>query len=102
VVDLGRVDQYADPVTSLALLSADVPVVSTKLRGKYQERLDTALKEFKRTHPTVTHISSIDMTALCKAQAIPAKRRREVFDSFVNARILSPSVGGYTFHGENL
>jgi hypothetical protein len=50
----------------------------------------------------VTPISLTDMTALCKAQAIPAKRRREVFDSFVNARILSPSVGGYTFHGENL
>jgi AAA domain len=102
VIDLERRDSYGDPVTSLALHSSGAPAPRPKLAGKYQERLDTALKEFKRTHPQVTHISSIDMTALCKAQSIPAKRRREVFDSFVNARVLSPSVGGYAFHGENL
>jgi AAA domain len=102
VIDLERRDSYGDPVTSLVLHSTGAPPQRPKLAGKYQGVLDTALKEFKRTHPQATHISSIDMTALCKAQGIPAKRRREVFDSFVNARVLSPSVGGYTFHGENL
>jgi hypothetical protein len=103
VIDLGRNDAYGEAVTSLALVTSDAPVIVVATRvGKYQERFETALKEFKRTHPEATHISSIDMTALCKAQGIPAKRRREVFNSFVNARILSPSVGGYTFHGENI
>jgi len=27
---------------------------------------------------------------------------REVLDAFVNVRILTPSVGGYAFHPENL
>lgn len=103
VIDLGRRDSYGEAVTSLALLTSDAPVIVASTRvSKYQERFETALKEFKRTHPEVTHISSIDMTALCKAHDIPAKRRRDVFNSFVNARVLSPSVGGYTFHGENL
>jgi hypothetical protein len=102
VIDLGRLDQYGEPVTSLALITADAPPPSVKGRGCQQEKLGIALKEFARTHADATHISSIDMTALCKAQGIPPKRRREVFDSFVNARILSPSVGGYAFHRENL
>jgi hypothetical protein len=102
VIDLGRLDRYGEPVTSLALVTADVLPPSVKGRGCNQEKFEIALKEFARTHAEETHISSIDMTALCKAQGIPPKRRREVFDSFVNARILSPSVGGYAFHRENL
>jgi hypothetical protein len=102
VIDLGRSDAYGESVTSLALVTSDAPAIVAKRVGKYQERFETALKEFKRTHHDVTHISSIDMTALCKAHEIPPKRRRDVFDSFVNARVLSPSVGGYAFHGENL
>lgn len=102
VVDLGRADRYGEPVTSLALVSADLPPPIVKGLGCNQERLDIALKEFARTHADAMYISSIEMTGLCKAQSIPAKRRREVFDSFVNARILSPAVGGYAFHRENL
>jgi hypothetical protein len=102
VIDLGRIDRYGEPVTSLALVTTDAPPVSVKGRGRNQEKFEIALKEFARTQADATHISSIDMTALCKAQGIPAKRRREVLDSFVNARILSPSVGGYAFHRENL
>jgi hypothetical protein len=101
VIDLGRTDAYGETVTSLALVTSDAPPIPKRV-GKYQERFETALKEFKRTHPEVTHISSSDMTALCKAHDIPPKRRRDVYTSFVNARVLSPSVGGHAFHGENL
>jgi RecA-family ATPase len=100
---VGHHDDGTD-ITSCVVKQVDVesqPALA-KRNGKHQERFETALKEFKRTHPEDRHISTIDMTALCKAQNIPPKRRREVFDSFVNARVLSPSVGGYTFHGENL
>ena len=102
VINLGRLDRYGEPVTSLALITADAPPVSAKGRGRNQEKAVIALKEWVRTNPEATHITSIDMDGICKAQRIDRKRRREVLDSFVNARILSPSVGGYTLHGENL
>jgi hypothetical protein len=102
VIDLGRLDKYGEPVTSLALVSADAPPITLKGRGRNQEKLIVALKEWYRTNPEATHITSIDFDGICKAQRIDRKRRREVLDSFVNARILTPSVGGYAFHGENL
>jgi hypothetical protein len=102
VIDLGRSDSYGDPVTSLVLRSTDVVIEKPKARGSQQAKFEIALKEFKRTHPDSIHITTMDVTAMCKAQDIPPKRRREVLDSFVNSRVLSPAVGGYTFHGENL
>jgi hypothetical protein len=60
------------------------------------------LKEWHRTHPAETHITSIDIKGICKTQHIDRKREREVLDAFVNVRILTPSVGGYAFHPENL
>jgi hypothetical protein len=102
VIGLGRTDAYGEAVTSLALVTSDAPPPSTKGRGRNQEKFEIALKEFARTHAGVTHISSSDMTALCKAQNIPPKRRREVLDSFVNSRVLTPAVGGHSFHAENL
>jgi hypothetical protein len=104
VVDLCRCDSYGEPVTSLVLHSTDfVPQQpKSKRTGKHQDSFEIALKEYKRTHPEATHITTMDMTGMCKAQNIDKRRRREVFDSCVNARILSPAVGGYTFHGENL
>jgi hypothetical protein len=101
-VTVGTHEDGAD-ITSCVVKQVDAVEPSpTRRYGKNQERLETALKEFRRTHPTATHIASSDVAAMFKAQAIPAKRRREVLDSFVNARVLAPAVGGHTFHGENL
>lgn len=103
VVDLGRVDRYGEPVTSLALVTSDTPAPpNMKGRGKNQEKVLVALREWYRTQPEATHISSIDIRALCKAQGVGHKRQPEVLTAFVNSRILTPSVGGYGFHGENL
>lgn len=102
VIDLGRVDRYGEPVTSLAPVAAGAPPVSVKGRGRNQEKVVIALKEWLRNNPGATHVTSIDMDGICKAQKIDRKRRREVLDSFVNARVLSPSVGGYTLHLEVL
>lgn len=103
VIDLGRRDSYGDPVTSLALVTADAPpILSSKGRGRNQERLAIALKELHRNNPTATHISSADMDAICRAQKIDRKRKMEVLTSFVNARILSPATGGHTFHPQQL
>jgi hypothetical protein len=103
VVDLGRIDAYGEPVTSLALVATDAPSTSNaKGRGKNQDKVVVALKEWARAHPGAEHLSSIDVREICKAQRIDRKREREVLNAFVNARILTPSVGGYTLHGENL
>lgn len=103
VVDLGRTDRYGEQVTSLALVTSDAaPPPSMKGRGKNQELVLIALREWYRAQPDATHISSIDIRAMCKAQGVGAKRQPEVLTAFVNSRILTPSVGGYGFHGENL
>ena len=102
VIDLGRLDAYGEPVTSLALVTTDAPPVNVKGFGKNQEKVIVALKEWQRAHPDATHITSIDMREICKAQNVNRKREREVLNTFVNARILSHAVGGYALHGENL
>jgi hypothetical protein len=102
VIDLGRLDRYGEPVTSLALVSTDPPLSKAKGRGKNQDKVVDALKEWHRSHPGDTHIASIDIRAICKAQGLSRQRVPEVLESLVAQRILTPSVGGYGVHGENL
>lgn len=104
VMDLGRVDSYGEPVTSLALTESDQspPQLGQKYMGRNQEKFAIALREWRRNNLESTHLSSIDVDAMCKAQKLDRKRRREVLDTFVNARILTLSVGGFVLHPENL
>jgi hypothetical protein len=104
-IDLGRTDQYGEPVTSLALVNTDMPVrqPSAKGNGGNQKKVAIALKEWIRARPEAsTHISTIDMRALCRAQGLRPARQAEVVTAFVANRILTPSVGGWALHGENL
>jgi hypothetical protein len=102
IIDLGRVDRYGEPVTSLALTATDAPAAPKKGRGKNQDKMLFAIKEWHRTRPDAQHISSDDFRAICKAQGLNRQRVREVMESFVAQRILTASIGGYTFHAENL
>jgi hypothetical protein len=97
-------DESGNMITACVIDHKDVaPPSNAKGRGRNQERIIVALKEWLRAHPDATHISSMEVFALCKAQGVTDRRRRtEVLESFVNTRILSPAVGGYTLHGENL
>jgi hypothetical protein len=97
VIDLDRCDRRGLPVTSLALITTDAPVVSTKPGGANQQKALTALREFHRCNPTAVFISSLDLAALLKAQGIDRKRRPEVLNWLVNAGVLTASVGGHTF-----
>jgi hypothetical protein len=92
------------PVQSVVLVPTDAtPPPIAKGRGKHQEKTAVALKEWRRTNPEAAAISTIDLYALFKAQGIKdRRRRREVLDSFVNAKILTHSIGGYLVHGEYL
>jgi len=102
VIDLGRIDRRGKPVTSLALVSADAPPSNAKGRGRNQDKVVVALKEWQRAHPQEGHITSIDIRAICKAQGLSRQRIKEVLESFVAQRVLSPSVGGYQFDGQYL
>jgi hypothetical protein len=95
LVDLGRLDSYGEPVTSLALVSTDAPLPTPKGRGANQEKVSTALKEWHRNHPDAEHVSTDDLTKMCKAQRIWRNRQNEVRDAFVNAKIFTHAVGGY-------
>jgi hypothetical protein len=92
-IDLGRMDRYGKRVTSLALKGIEAPpTMSTKKAfGGNQEKGVVAFKEWARTHPEATHISSIDVTEIFRAQKIDARRRRHVLNSFVNIRIPAES-----------
>lgn len=70
--------------------------------GRNQLAAIVALKEWARAHPDSSHISTPDMAALLKTQGIRHQRRHEVLNSLVNARILTASIGGYTFDREAL
>jgi hypothetical protein len=96
VVDLGRDDQYGERVTSLALESTDAPVAPHRGTGRNQEKALTALKEWCRANVGSAHITSMEITAIFKAQSIHAKRKKEVLEYLVAIRVITPSVGGYT------
>lgn len=95
VVDLGRVDKRGRPVTSLVMRGTDVPAPKLPGMGANQRKAITALTEWLRARPDAQHISTIDIGELLKAQGINRARKPEVLNSLVNARIITPSVGGY-------
>jgi hypothetical protein len=97
VIDLQRTDRRGQPVTSLALITTDTPIVAAKPGGANQQRAMVALREFHRAQPAVRFITSLDLADMFKAQGIDRKRRPEVMNWLVNAGVLTPSVGGHTF-----
>jgi hypothetical protein len=97
VVDLGRVDKRGRAVTSLILRAgASLPDAKPKVTGANQRKAITALTEWLRTHPTADHITTMDIGDILKAQGISRQRKPEVLNSLVNARIITPSIGGFS------
>ena len=96
VVDLGRLDAYGDRVTSLVVFDTEAPAPAARV-GKNQQKALIALTEWARNNPAAEHISSISITEIFKAQSIDSKRRKEVITYLTTIRILTPSIGGFTF-----
>jgi hypothetical protein len=94
--DADQMPRYAVVVTH----SETPPPSRTKPVGANQERALTAMREWVRNHAGKTHITSSEMRDLLRAHGIDNKRRPEVLNYLVNARILTSSVGGYTVDRE--
>jgi hypothetical protein len=105
IIDLGRVDKLGRPVTSLALVRSEAPAQSSapaKGKGTHQKKIVIALKEWIRAHPDAVTLSTIDLREICKVQKVDRRRQSEVVAFLVANRALTPSVGGWLMHGENL
>jgi hypothetical protein len=96
VIDLGRLDSYGEPVTSLALYSTDAPPARPKAAGANQQKAMAALKEWVRTNPDAPGISSSDLRSLLKAQGFDDRRRPELIKYMTDVHVLVASVCGFT------
>ncbi|MBL8224484.1 MAG: AAA family ATPase [Chromatiales bacterium] len=97
VIDLGLADEDRQPVTSLALEATDdVPkAAQAEPRGKHPPALLAGIREWSRSNPGKTHISSIEVEAICKAQGIPRQRKRKAVDVLIDDGYLIDATGGY-------
>jgi hypothetical protein len=99
VVDLERMNSHGEPVTSLVLDRTEAPQTKARTKGigKNQERGLAVMREWVRANPGNTHLTTIDLQAILKAQGITdRKRRAEVIEFLTTLRVLSPAVGGHT------
>lgn len=96
IIDLGRCDAYGEPVTSLVMRATEVPPVA-RYGGRNQEKAAGALREWVRQNPNATHISSEELRAIFKAQGIARQRHTGLCNFLIGARVLTVSLGGYTF-----
>lgn len=102
VVDLGRLDQYGDMVTSLALHDTDAPAPQVKGAGKNQNIAMVALTEWARITDK-NHITTAELVEVLRAQGIKDRRRRtEVVAFLTQAGVLGASVGGHIVNREAL
>jgi hypothetical protein len=103
VVDLGRVDEDGQPITSLALVGSDAPTqVKPKAAGKNQEKALAALREWAGQNSAADIVTSEDLTGLLTRQGLTRMRRREVTQYLVDVRVLTPSIAGHKLHREML
>ena len=104
IIDLGRLDKRGRPVTSLALMTADVVMPSPRREGgRNQERALIALREYHRANPDSRFLSSMDLSGILAAQGLKDRRRRpEIIAWLVAAGILTNSIGGHVFDPTNL
>lgn len=97
VVDLGEQDEDDSPITSLALDdNGEVVVPKREPNGKNQAALLAGIREWRRLHPEIDIISSLDLRDVAAAQGLKDRRRRdEAIKGLTKAEMLVPSVGGH-------
>lgn len=96
VVELGRVDNEGQAITSLVLVGGNAPVpAKVKGAGSNQQAALVAICEWAHANVDAPAIPSDDLKSLLARQGINAKRRHEVLNWLCNAGVLTLSVGGH-------
>lgn len=105
VVDLRRVDQYGDAVTSLVLDASNAPIAKAKDKkaGPNQTKALAAVTEWCRANVGARHIATAELHEIFKGQGLKDRNRRgECIDWLVGRRVITPAVAGYTVDPEAL
>jgi hypothetical protein len=95
-IDLGRVDEEGARVTSLVLRSIDAPPVRPRAVGVNQNRAVSGLLEWARSNPERNHITTSEFREVMRTQGIDRRRLDAVRQFLIDARGITPSIGGYT------
>jgi len=90
-------DADGDPITSCVVdeTATPLPPAITRIKGANKGVLFTALKEWQRTHPDRSLISSIELTDIAKSQKLTGSRKREAVAGLEQDGVLHPAVGGH-------
>lgn len=104
VVDLGRVDQYGEVVTSLALQPCGPPVRALKQPGgKIQRQLLTGLRNLQRDSKTGRMVwTESELREIARGAGAQRNAARAAAEALIHSRFLLPSVGGYVLPDEEL
>jgi hypothetical protein len=95
-VEIGTDPEVGTAVSSCVVREAEAVSKKKRPGGKNQEALLAGLREWQRTHPDIDLISSIDLTAVAKAQGLKARNRlQEAIKGLSDREFLFPAVGGH-------
>lgn len=103
VVELGRVDQYSEAVTSLAMVDAEpLPMTPVKAAGAHQHKALTALAAWAGMNPEQEIITGCELAALFKSQHMPRQRILDVKTWLLDVKILAPTAMGFAVNRDDL
>jgi len=95
VIELGRVDRYGEPVTSLVMRETGIaPMVRPELRGKAQRQLLTALRA--RSETDAGRIWTLDeLRRVGREAGMHKNTARAAVEALAMSPFMTPTVGGY-------
>ena len=103
-IDLGRLNSYGEPITTVILDPTDTPTLTDKPKaiGKNQLKALAGLREWVRQYPEASLIASDDLAAVLKGQGLDRKRQCEAKEGMISKGVLVHSVAGYTINRDKL
>ncbi|HET9215359.1 MAG TPA: AAA family ATPase [Terriglobia bacterium] len=96
-----EVDEFGDQITTVVVQTVDALPARLGLRGKNQKKALKALTEWSMQCPQDV-ISSEELTNLMKSAGTSKNWRKEVLESFIDARVLAAAGDGYRVHRDSL
>lgn len=101
-IDLGRVDAYGEPVTSLALVSAAPPPrVLKQPTGKVQRQLLAGLRNLQRDAKSTLVWPLAELRSIARAGGASKQSAHDAAEALTLTGFLRPSIGGYILAQED-